>query len=235
MADWADVYLADLWVWNGLDRVGRPGGALKPRTPPPSRPEADNVVPTVGVPSSWSSNIDGIINGLKPDQTIANLMMMGHGEAGRFTIGAEIKYDNPAVIAQFERLRPFTNPAITHAYIFGCEVAADGPCEVKVVNYIENGLRKTGPACVGQFSGSTGKPGYFLLSQLADAMNAPVTACTWKLPIDGGWQVGPDWQTVPLLTVGPGGAWIFRDYTGSVRYGSPRKFGLLGRMRNNLP
>ena len=126
-------------------------------------------------------------------------MMMGHGEAGRFTIGSELKYDNSAAIAQFERLRPFTNPAITHAYIFGCEVAADGPCVPKEITYLENGHQKTATGCLGQFSGSTGKPGYFLLSQLADAMNAPVTACIWKLPIDGGWQVGANWKTVPLL------------------------------------
>ena len=53
MADWADVYLADLFGYGmALTVSGRPGGALKPQTPPPTRPEADNVVPTVGVPST---------------------------------------------------------------------------------------------------------------------------------------------------------------------------------------
>jgi hypothetical protein len=72
--------------------------------------------------------------------------------------------------------------------------------------------------CLGHFSGDTSKPGYQLMRKLADTLNAPVHASVWKLPIKGGWDLGP---TISKLTVGPGGGWVYRERGQPTRFGDP--------------
>jgi hypothetical protein len=62
---YADVYLADVFMWNGLGPDGMPGGADRPPKPK-ERKGADLVVPYIAVCQSWSDTIDEIIEGLQP-------------------------------------------------------------------------------------------------------------------------------------------------------------------------
>ncbi len=77
----ADVYLADIPMWNGITPLGKPGADVPPR--PKERADADLIVQWIGVNQSWSDTIDKILDGLKPGQLIANLYMMGQQGRGR--------------------------------------------------------------------------------------------------------------------------------------------------------
>ncbi len=211
-----DIYLADLAMWNGLGPDGQPGYAVTPPIPE-RRPGVDLVTPTIQVGYSWSLTISLIVDDLESGQQIDKFFMAGHGKAGEVTIGSTLTWRDDSAIAEFQRLRPFAPVWRTNVYIIGCEVAADGPCHTIPVSF----GGKTEQACVGQFSGNTGQPGYKLLRKLADAINAPVHGTTWKLPLSGRW---PDQlRHAPRLTVGPGGGWVYRGgFVGeATRFGSP--------------
>ena len=214
---YADVFLAHLPDWRSQD----PSGAVVAEglPPPTRRPGVDLITPTISVGQPWSQTIDDVVDELKRGQTIDRLFLGGHGKAGQFTVGRTLKHTDDATIKLFERLRPFTQEAITHAFIVGCEAAAEGPCIFGPLRHFDRERKawRTDSLCMGPFTGDTTKPGYQLLWKLAAAIRAPVTGSPWKLAFSDGWRMG-----AAHLTVGPAGGWTYRavGYQGRP-FGSP--------------
>lgn len=212
---YANVYLANTNIWSGIVAGG--GSADKP--PVPSQQQGiDRVIPTIVPGLSWSDTISKILAEVKPPQQIEKLFLMGHGAPGAVDIGTNLRWDNDSAIAEFKRLRPITNPAITHVYIVGCASASEGPAVLGSLTITTaGGSKQTVNVRMGPFTGDVTKPGYKLLRKLADAVNAPVSGSTWDLAIADGWDLG-----AAKLTVGPGGAWVYSAINQQMtRFGSP--------------
>lgn len=215
---WADVYLADEAMWNGLDRFGRPT-IVTPQVPPEAK-NADRVIPFIAMRQSWPSIIDKVIDELDKNHKIHRLYMCGHGTAGGFCVGSDLTVRDDKSIAEFKRLRRFTAPWLTNVYIIGCEVAAEGPCQVRPLKLPDGHVIQA--ACLGPFTGQLHKPGYQLMLKLADVLEAPVHASPWKLAIRTAWDAQ---LRMAKLTVGPGGGWVYSaiDQPRTI-FGSPADF-----------
>jgi hypothetical protein len=212
-----DIYCADLWMWSGTPN-GPYGSVRAPvPSPPPTRPDTRNIVPTIGVPQRWSATISDILSDLKRGDCIGRFFMLGHGsdgtggpdgQGGQFRVGEMVKWYDDGKIAEFQRLRPFTSEGITYAHILGCMAAADGAC-IKAPMQTPQGIRM---GCFGNFASNTGGHGYQLLSKLAWALGAPVTGTTQSIPIS--LAVGNSWEQKfnGKLTVGPEGGWSYQAF-----------------------
>lgn len=194
-----EILLADEKTWG--DFIRNVGAGWKP----PQSPGIETKTPFVANGQSWQQTISKVLAELDARRhRIRFLKIMAHGVGGRITCGVPLNYTDLGAINEFSRLRPFCAPWLTSIYLVGCEAAADGACVPGAVQ--ANGTTYNN-LCVGPFTGDTTKPGYLLLSRIADAINAPVHASPWKQAFatnKNGWQV-----TGARLTVGPGGGWVY--------------------------